>query len=401
MCLSTTVLILVAAALVGLIYHLAASVIMSQSVILMDEILDTEGELPGEWDYDVEGQPNLGLNPESLYELRYYMAVAHDDDIHVFNMHIAIKEETAERIAVTALQKRADHGSLPAAGGRRMHYMRRQREDGSLLIVILDCTSRYALIRLVITYLSGLLLTVVLLYAVIMGHFSVRLVQPFVENDERQKRFITNASHELKTPLAVISSNTEMMEALNGKTKWTDSTRRQVDRLKELIEDLVVLTRLDEMRDIPLSKIPLSDTTREMAESFRGVIENSGRRLTTDIPDGIIARAEERGFKQLTSILLDNASKYCDEGGEIRVSLSSRNRGRGARLKVANTYAEGRKEDYSRFFERFYREDASHNSTKAGFGIGLSMGREIAERLGGKLRADQAGDMIEFILDLG
>ncbi|MBQ7563270.1 MAG: sensor histidine kinase, partial [Lachnospiraceae bacterium] len=98
--------------------------------------------------------------------------------------------------------------------------------------------------------------------------------------------------------------------------------------------------------------------------------------------------------------LMDNAAKYCDKDGEIEVELHSRNRGRGARLTVANTYAEGTDKDYSRFFERFYREDASHNSKVAGFGIGLSMAKEIAERLKGELLVEYAGDKIRFLLEL-
>ena len=100
------------------------------------------------------------------------------------------------------------------------------------------------------------------------------------------------------------------------------------------------------------------------------------------------------------SILLDNASKYCDKDGEIFVGLSYINRSKGVRLTVSNTYAEGRGMDYSRFFERFYREDASHNSSTAGFGIGLSMGKEIAERLGGRLKVAYSDDKISFTLEI-
>ena len=112
------------------------------------------------------------------------------------------------------------------------------------------------------------------------------------------------------------------------------------------------------------------------------------------------SRVNSSRFQQLVSILMDNAAKYCDESGDIEVSLSGKSRGKGVRLTVSNTYAEGKDVDYSRFFERFYREDASHNSAKAGFGIGLSMGKEIAERMGGKLKVSYAGVMISFVVEL-
>ena len=229
-----------------------------------------------------------------------------------------------------------------------------------------------------------------------MGRYSRNLVQPFIENDEKQKRFITNASHESKTPLAVISANTEMTEAVGGKTKWTESTRRQVGKLQTLIEDLVVLSRLDEMRDLPLTEMDLSALTTETVESLRDVIEGSGRQLIVDIAPGLWGKVERRSFQQLVSILLDNASKYCDENGKVEVKLVPQKRGKGVGLTISNTYAEGKNVDYSRFFERFYREDASHNSAKAGFGIGLSMGKEIVGRLDGKIKVSYADDVISF-----
>ncbi len=302
-----------------------------------------------------------------------------------------------------------DEGALDAASWRKqvdmyqkvaieseagMNYMKQVQEDGSTLIVVLDSTSRYGLIRIVMKYMSGVWLAVLILYIIIMGRYSRNLVQPFIENDEKQKRFITNASHELKTPLAVISANTEMNEALNGKNKWTESTRRQVGKLQTLIEDLVVLSRLDEMRDVSLAEMDLSALMSEIVESFRDVIECSGKQLIVDIEPSVRGKVDKQSFQQLVSILMDNATKYCDEEGKVEVRLVSPKRRKGIIFTVSNTYTEGKNVDYSRFFERFYREDASHNSTKAGFGIGLSMGKEIVERLDGKIKVSYAGDVI-------
>ena len=264
----------------------------------------------------------------------------------------------------------------------------------------MDATSRYGLTRLIMTYMAGLWSFVLLLYVLLMIHFSKKLVQPFIENDERQKRFITNASHELKTPLAVISANNEMTEAVSGKTKWTESTGRQVKRLQSLIEDLVVLTRLDEMAEIALTDIDCSALVLETAESFRDVIESSGRTYRCEIEPNIHVQGEQRAIQQLTSILLDNAAKYCDEGGTITVKLSGKSKGKGAVCSISNTYAAGANEDTSRFFERFYRQDESHNSGKSGFGIGLSMAKEITERLKGRIRASYSNQTISFTFEL-
>ncbi len=393
---STAILILVVTSVLVIMYQISSRTIMSQTRILMEEILDNDGDLPGQWDYDMDQKPYLALNPESIYEIRYYTALIKGENMHIDDMHIAINEKEAESIAESISQKNSDYGSMSVSGNRVMNYMKKINTDGSVFIVILDSTTRYAIIRVITMYLCALWLTVLVLYVIIMWHYSKKLVRPFIENDEKQKRFITNASHELKTPLAVISSNTEMMETMGGKSKWTDSTRRQVIKLQSLIEDLVVLSRLDEMQDLALSQTDLTLETTETVETFRGVIEGSGKRLFTDIEQNVVAMSEKRSFRQLITILMDNAVKYCDEEGEVRVSLLLHSRGKGARITVSNTYVDGRNVDYSRFFERFYRADASHNSSRMGFGIGLSMGKEIAERLGGKLAVNYSEDMIEF-----
>ena len=399
MLVSTLVLLVVITAVAGIVYWMATNTILYQTNVLADLILENGGELPDQSEFNNQQETFLALSAETIHELRYYTATVRSDTTEIANVHIIIQESDAAAIARHAAQRRSDRGSITVAGGRRMNYVRQQQEDGSMFVVLLDCTSRYGLIRIVMMYMSALWFAVLVLYVLIMGRYSKKLVQPFIENDERQKRFITNASHELKTPLAVISANTEMTEAMGGKSKWTDSTRRQIGKLQSLIDDLVVLSRLDEMRELPMSDVDLSAVTAETTESFRSVIEGAGRQLYADITPDMHGRSEKRSFQQLVSILMDNAAKYCDDGGSVRVTLTPRSRGKGARLTVTNTYAGGKDVDYSKFFERFYREDASHNSAQAGFGIGLSMGKEIAERLGGRLRVTYAGEEISFVYE--
>ncbi len=397
---STVILLLVIIAVMGVVYMITSGTIMSQSRFLMEEILDNGGNLPVQGEFDPQARPFLVLNEESIYEIRYFTALVREDETEISNVNIFIREDDAVSLAENVCRKNNEFGSLSISGNRRMCYLKQVQEDGSMLVVLLDITSRYGLIRMVITYMSALWFAVLILYIIIMGRYSKKLVRPFVENDERQKRFITNASHELKTPLSVISANTEMTEVLGGKSKWTESTRRQVEKLQSLIENLVVMARLDEMKETVLTETDLSALTAETVDSFRDVIVNSGRHLKTDIAQNLHGKSEKRSYQQLVSILMDNAAKYCDEDVMIEVTLSRKSHGRGARLTVSNTYAAGRDVDYSRFFERFYREDTSHNSVTAGFGIGLSMGKEIAERMGGKLLVSYAGVMISFVFEL-
>ena len=401
MVVSSLVLLLVIAIVTGVIYWITSGVVMSQTRVLAQLILDNGGDLPEASEFDASEETFLALNAESIHETRFFSAEAVDDTLELIAMHIvAISEEDALKLARRALDQHRSMGRLYIRGGRILHYSRRTDEAGKTLIVLMDSTSRYSLIRLILIYMLAVWLMVLILYVLIMGKFSLKLIAPFVENDERQKRFITNASHELKTPLAVISANTEMTELLGGKSKWTQSTRRQIARLQTLIEDLVVLSRLDEMKEADLTDVDVSAVVSETAELLRGVAEQAGRNFETDIAPDVHIRGDRRGLAQITSILIDNAVKYCDEGGDIRVALSYRARNRGAAIAVSNTYRDGENVDTSRFFERFYRQDESHNSETSGFGIGLSMAREIAERMKGRLKVTWRDGIITFTVEV-
>ncbi len=273
MVVSTLVLLLVIGVVGGVVYWIATGILMSQTGVLVNLILGNDGSLPPhESDFDSTQERFLALNVESIHEARFFSAKQTDEGIEIIATHIAaISEEDEIALAEKALERRASEGRISIAGNRILHYARRSMDDGSVMVVMIDSTSRYGLVRLVMMYMFALWLTVLILYVIVMGHFSKKLIHPFIENDEKQKRFITNASHELKTPLAVISANTEMTEVLGGKNKWTESTRRQIKRLQTLIEDLVVLTRLDEMKESELTDVDLSAVVAESSEPFRSV----------------------------------------------------------------------------------------------------------------------------------
>lgn len=396
---STLVLLLVVGAVSGIVYWITSDTVMHQTRILMQAILANGGELPAQGEFNPE-KGILALTQESIYETRFFTVRISGYATEIIHSFIMIRDEDALKIAESVRQKKSESGSMSIDGVRKMNYMKQPQEDGSILVVFLDTTSRYALIRIVMIYMSTLWVLVLLLYVIVMKRFSKKLLRPFVENDERQKRFITNASHELKTPLAVISANTEMIEFLGERCKWTESTRQQVEKLQALIDSLVVLSRMDEIQETVLTKVDLSTVTADTAESFRGVIEGAGKTFYAQIAKEVYLQTEKRGFQQTVTILMDNAAKYCDEGGAVRITLAEKAHGKGVKLSISNTYAKGKDMDFERFFERFYREDTSHNSAKPGFGIGLSMAKEIVERMGGTLKVNYEGDVISFQLEL-
>ena len=302
----------------------------------------------------------------------------------------------ARSVAAEALERKQERGRVGM-----YCYRRAETEDGGMSLALLDTSSAvYTRMRLLYATAGVAILGMLITFFLVLG-FSRRAVQPEIENSRRQDAFITNASHELKTPLAVIRANTEMIELTDGESEWTQSTIRQVDRMDGLIQNLVMITRSREQEN--RSKREQTDVSAAVSESvkpYESVVRQQGKTLETSIPDGVTLVTDGSGIRQLTTLLVDNAVKYCDEGGAIRVSLDQNKRGKGALLTVSNSYAAGRDVDTSRFFDRFYREDVSHNIDKGGYGIGLSIAQSICENGGGSIGANWKDGIISFVCQL-
>ena len=216
--------------------------------------------------------------------------------------------------------------------------------------------------------------------------FSRRAIRPVAESYQKQKTFITNAGHELKTPLAIIDSCTEVIEMDTGETKWTEGIHEQVRRLTTMTGELVDLSRMDEGgMDLDMRDFDFSAAAEETLRPFTLLAEEQGKTLTLDLKPGILLFGNARTLKQLCSILADNAVKYATDGSEIVIRLYKK--GHKVVLSSFNR-AEGiTKGSHNEFFDRFYRGDSSHSSSKMGYGIGLSMARSIVLSHGGRITA--------------
>ena len=213
---------------------------------------------------------------------------------------------------------------------------------------------------------------------------SKRVIAPIQETYIKQKQFITGASHELKTPLAIISSNADVLEMMNGDSKWTQNIHNQVDRLTSLVNSLVVFSRMEEKETVERSRFDLTSALESRIEDFDELANFQKKNIVTDVDSNLYYFGEEASIVQLMDILLENAIKYAPEDSSISVSLK-KNR-KYAILKVSNK-AEVKKGDLSKVFERFYRLDESRNSAIKGYGIGLSMAQLIAEKHKETIRA--------------
>lgn len=218
---------------------------------------------------------------------------------------------------------------------------------------------------------------------------------PYLRNLSVQKQFITNAGHELKTPLTAISTSADVLAMEYPGDEWAENIQAQSARLARLIADLVTLSRLDEENPFPeKTEFSLSDAAWEIAEPFSSLAAAKGKRYSQEIEDGVLLTGERQAVQQMVSILLDNAVKYSDEGGEISLRVSKA--GKRAQIQVFNTCSGAESLDISRLFDRFYRADESHSSAVGGTGIGLSIARATAEAHGGSVRAEIADGGIRF-----
>lgn len=231
---------------------------------------------------------------------------------------------------------------------------------------------------------------------IFLWYYSKWAARPIVESINKQKQFITNAGHELKTPLAVISANTEVLELTYGENEWTKSTMHQVKRLSALVANLIQMARMEEDTDaVTLQEVQVSEIVDEVADSFKPVAGNQGKRLEKVVEPDLTLTTDKAMYTEIANILLDNAVKYCDDGGMVKIKLVKDKKK--IRLMVSNDYKDGAKVDYNRFFERFYRVDSSHNNNKkSGYGIGLSMAQSIVTMLKGEIKADYENGRIRF-----
>ena len=230
---------------------------------------------------------------------------------------------------------------------------------------------------LILISLSGIAVMAVLLTAI-----SGTVVAPLVRNRQKQKEFITSASHGLKTPLTVINADAQLLESEIGENEWLTDIMKQTAEMTELTHRLVYLARAEE-QDEKMKKIifPISDVAEDVASAFRSVAENTGKRFDVSIDGGISYCGDEKAIRELLTVLLDNAFKYSPAGGSVRLTLSAE--GHGVKISTENDAVGISEENIGKLSGRFYRADTSDKAK--GFGIGLSIAKAVAENHKGKL----------------
>lgn len=324
-----------------------------------------------------------GLSPESPFDTRYFSVRlnAAGEAVAVNTGSIAaIDRETAVELAQRVAARTKTRGFISIYRYRASDFV-----NGKLIIFV-DSSRELSAFRSFLTAAAAAALIGLALVFILVIVFSGIVIKPIAESYEKQKRFITDASHEIKTPLAIINSANEVLELENGESEWNASISNQVQRLSELTQKLVLLSRMEEesfrseKKDVDLSAICL-----EAAHSFDAVAQSSGKNYTVDIRPDLHIEGDAGLLTQLVSLLLDNAMKYSDAQGDVTFTL--KRQGRSTVITVENTVEKTEKGNRNVLFERFYRSDASRSSKTGGSGIGLSVAKAIVTSHGGKISA--------------
>ena len=324
------------------------------------------------------------MSQEILYESRFFSALlARDGEVVYADMSkiYMVDQETAGKYIRAALGEDGEVGFV-----EDFRYMMAQEEQYTR-ITFLDCGRKLDLFhdfvfQSILISLIGYVLT-----AVIICILAGRFVRPVAESYERQKRFITDAGHEIKTPLTIISANVDLLEMDTGANPSLSDIRQQTGRLRDLTNDLVYLSRMEEAAGkLPMVDFPLSEVVSDTAESFVTLATSQEKELICRIEPLLSLRGNDKAIARLVSILLDNAIKYSPKGSQIELNLQKQ--GRRVLLWVGNrSNTPITAENLRHVFDRFYRTDASRNSETGGHGIGLSMAQAIVNEHGGKIGA--------------
>lgn len=342
-----------------------------------------------------DGMGDDGISPETPYDTRYFKVTV-DEDGEVVSSDLdriaAVDEDTAAEYAESLEGKKENASGFTGV----YRYLVTENDDGSTTYIFLDCRKEILSFRNVL--LTSVTVSVLGLGAVLVLvlFFSKLVFRPVEESFRKQKQFITDASHELKTPLTIIDANTEVMEMVSGENQWTKSTRKQVHRLTGMVQQMVTLTRLDEGRDADeMAEFSFSDALEESLAPYEAPARVSGKQLDLSIERNISYVGNERSIRQLVGILADNAVKYTPEGGTIRVELKKK--GKKILLDVSNDAKDVPQGKLDVLFERFYRLDSSRNSKTGGSGIGLSIAQAVVQQHKGKITAESPDGRSLFI----
>lgn len=381
--------------IMGIVNFMNYHQIVSDADYILDILSEHKGNFPQN-----TGKPRWNerpvMSPEAPYESRYFSVMIESDGTVIRTNTVKIKavdKEVAENYAAEVVDNAGKKGFIDT-----YRYKKTDQGNGKMFIVFLDCQKsidtfcNFLLTSILVSVIGMLIVFLFLAFA------SRKIVMPLAESYEKQKRFITDAGHEIKTPLTIITADAAVLEMETGESEWIQDIQKQTERLKELTNDLIYLSRIQEGGNAGYkTDFSISEIASETAESFQGPAKAGDKTFRFFIQPLLSYCGNQQEIQKLFCILLDNAIKYSDDGGEISFRLEKK--GRNICITVFNTAKSIDVQQLPHLFERFYRVDRARNSGTGGYGIGLSIAKAIVEAHKGKISVvSKDGKSIEFIV---
>lgn len=334
-----------------------------------------------------EANPDLHfITEETPYSTRFFI-VYFDAQKNITYLNVdyvkSVTSYDASGYSLEALEEGSERGWIDG-----YRYKVSDTENG-FAIAFVDGNMNISILRMVTITAAIVLACSTLIIVGILILYSKRAVKPVAESYEKQKQFITDVNHELKTPLTLILTNVDIAEQQAGKNEWLDDIRTEGQRMNSLVNQLVTLSRMDEDNsNIEMEDFNISNAVSDTVSEFSVRVQKEGKSINADVENAVYYKGDEALIRRLVAILLDNAVKYCDTDGAIDVKLTNK---RHIMLTVENKYKEVNNVELDKLFDRFYRSDKVRTYSGS-YGVGLSIAKAIAAKHNGDITAYKKDD---------
>ena len=266
-------------------------------------------------------------------------------------------------------------------------YEIRRNEDGSGKLVLVDISIQLHMLYDLLRNAGLVGIGIFVLLIIVLFPVSGKMAEVFVRNVEQQRQFITDAGHDLKTPVAIARANLDVLELREGKNKWSENVRAQVDRMEHLVQDLIMMARLDEEKnEEALSDIELGTLADEIWQEYQPSLKQKKLEGEAEFGETAPVKGADSLIRRMICLLMDNAVKYTPEGGTVCLSVTPGKKKN--RIVLTNSVAQLPDQEPEKLTERFVRGDSARTQKSGGSGIGLAAARRIAEKHHGKLTID-------------
>ena len=350
---------------------------ITSSVMFMDRINNIDEIISERPDFNIEGTYRFELNSNNLI-------------IRESNQATNELRELATKIS-------KENNDSEGYDGKYIYKIKKFGVNGKEVILM---ENEEVINNLKITTTIAVIIGIASLLGVyvIAKKISKIIVKPVEETFEKQKQFISDASHELKTPLAVIEANADVLQSKVGDDKWLAYIQNEVQSMNKLVNDLLVLSKMENNNNTNIQKFDISKEIQMAVSVFESMMYEKNIKLVSNIEEGIIFNGDKDDIKHIVSIILDNAIKHTNKKGKIIVNTQKEKNG--IMLEIKNQGDPIPDEDIEKIFERFYRVDKARNRNEKRYGLGLAIAKELVGKYKGEIKASSKDGYTSFIVKL-